>query len=172
MLLSALLSGGCDGRQAAAPPGAPAPPPAAEARAAALEAAAPALEKLDGHWQRGEEPSTFAAYFERGQLRFLDERVAPPRAAPRRNRYYFENGRLFYFAGEVPAAATVGGGADARAALVPVSAEFSGQRALSAVRIEHYGPVPLTLPESAAILRQAGELASVASSAHQALGSR
>ena len=171
-LFGALALGACGGRGPAAPSTQAAPAAGAAARAQALEAAAPALEKLDGRWQRGEEPSSWVAYFERGQLRFLDERVAPPRGAPRRNRYYFENGRLFYYAGESPASEGLGGGGDARAPTVPVTAEYSGQRALAAVRIEHYGPVPLAPAEAAAILRQAGELASIATSARGASGTR
>jgi hypothetical protein len=168
LLLTAL--GACGGGGPATPATPAAAPPGAAARAQALEAAAATLEKLDGRWQRGAEPSSWAAYFERGQLRFLDERVTPPGGAVRRNRYYFDNGQLFYFAGEAPASATVGGGADARAPTVPVQAEFSGQRALAAVRIEHYGAVPLTAAEAAAILAQARELASIVTSAHGARG--
>jgi len=170
VLLTALTLGACGGRGPATPAAPAAPPPGAAARAEALEAAAATLDKLEGRWQRGAEPSTWAAYFERGQLRFLDERVMPPHGAARRNRYYFENGKLFYFAGEAPASAPVGGGSDARAPTVPVQAEFSGQRTLAAVRVEHYGPVPLTAAEAATVLAQARELASIATSAHAAVG--
>jgi hypothetical protein len=170
VIVAALGLAACGGRAPPAP-AAPSAPADAAARAAALEAAAPGLQKVDGRWQRGAEPSNYSAYFDHGQLRYLDERVQPPRGAPRRNRYYFDDGGLFYFAGEV-AAGDIGGGATALGATVPVQAEFAGAKIVSALRIEHYGAVRLEPAQAAEIRRQAAELASLASTEQHAVGTR
>lgn len=165
----------CGGRappaSAPAAPGAPAPGAAtapAATRAAAIEAAAAADETVRGHWERGAERSTYAAYFEHGQLRYLDETVAVPGAPARHNRYYYENGVLFYLAGEVRAATVVGGGPGAVAPSVPVHLEFHGTKTLAAVRVEHYGEVKLAPAEVEALRRQAAELASAATAEEHA----
>ncbi len=169
LIVASLVLAACGGR---APPAATAPagpPPDAAARAAAIEAAAAQLQKVDGRWQRGQEPSRWSAYFQSGELRFLDERVTPPAGSARHNRYYFEGGRLFYFAGEAPAGRLLGGPA-ADAPTLPVQAEFSGARTISAVRIEHYGPVRLEERDATEIRRQATELASIAMGELRAVG--
>jgi hypothetical protein len=170
-LMAAVLGlAACGGR--APPPAAPPSAPAdAATRAATLEAAAPGLQKVDGRSQRGVEPSSYSAYFDHGQLRYLDERVLPPRGAPRRNRYFFDDGRLFYYVGEAAAGGT-GGGVSALGPTVPVQAEFAGAKTLSAVRIEHFGAVRLEEAQAEEIRRQAAELASVAAAEQHAAGAR
>jgi hypothetical protein len=156
---------------APAEPGAPAPGAAAvpaTTRAAAIEAAIAGYEIVRGHWERGAERSTYAAYFENGRLRYLDETVAAPGAPARRNRYYYDNGVLFYIAGEVRASTVVGGGAGAVGPSVPVRAEFQGTKTLAAVRVEHYGEVKLAPGEVEALRRQAAELASAATAEEHA----
>ena len=170
-LLGMVACGRAPPPSAPAEPGASAPSAAtapATTRAAAIEAAIAGYETVRGHWERGAERSSYAAYFESGRLRYLDETVAVPGAAPRRNRYYYENGVLFYIAGEVHAASVVGGGVGAVAPSVPVRAEFHGTKTLAAVRVEHYGEVKLAPGEVEALRRQAAELASAATAEEQA----
>jgi hypothetical protein len=174
-MLALLAVVACGGRAppASAPEGPAAPAPSAAtapaaARAAAIEAATAGYEIVRGRWERGAERSTYAAYFENGQLRYLDETVAAPGAPPRHNRDYYENGVLFYIAGEVRAASTVGGGPGAVGPSVPVRAEFHGTKTLAAVRVEHYGEVKLAPAEVEALRRQAAELASAATAEEHA----
>jgi hypothetical protein len=150
---------GCGGRQP------PAAPVAADgnARAAALRAAAPGLTALHGRWDERGSNSEYTAYFSAGRLGYLDERqrlAASPSSL--HNEYFFDDGTLFYFSGELPAAAGYGGGPDALATTVPGLAEFRGAQVLRAVRNEHFGEVPLTPEAIDAIRRHAAALAGAA----------
>ena len=144
----------------------------AAARAAALVAASAGWPKVTGHWLRGDTDSRFTAWFEHGELRYLDELAVRRAAAPLHGRYYYERGALFYYSGEAPAGAQVGGGATAMAETVPVLAEFDGAQPRRAVRIEHYGEVPLAAAAVTALERQAAILAGVARDEWSAAGPR
>jgi len=128
------------------------------ARAAALDAAASGYQQVA--WQR-ELPtgrSACVGYFDHGALRLIAETTTG--TARLTNRYYYENGALFYFAGELPAA--TGTGTIAVAPRIPVRAEFRGTITLAAVRVEHYGEVKLGLAEISDIRRRAAALARAA----------
>ena len=161
----------------ATPPPASAPPPAATmsrsgaARAEALEGATATYRKVDTHREQGTGRTDLSGYFDHGRLAYLDENISAPGAPARHNRYFFENGQLFYFKGEMQAG-KIGGGPTALGASVPVRAEFAGARTLTAVSIEHYGETRLDAPAVEAIRRQGAELASAITSEEQASRSR
>jgi len=160
------------GRAPPAPPGAaPAARPAAapatpEARAAALDAAT-TLARTDGHWDHGRERVDFSGYFEGRSLRYLVATTSRPGAPPLTNRYYFENGALFYVRGEAPEAGP-GAGPAATLPVVPLRAAFRGAEVLSAVRVEHFGEVRLDAAAILAIRRDAAALASAVTAEHNA----
>ncbi len=129
-------------------------------RAAAIRAAAARLPSVTGHRDGPAGEAAWRAFFDGAELALLEESVADPPRPPLENRYYFEHGALFYVEGEQ--AAEPGSGAEGVAPRVPVVAEFRGVRATRAVRIEHYGPVPLAPDRVQAIQRRAAELASAA----------
>ncbi|HXQ32094.1 MAG TPA: hypothetical protein VN790_09045 [Steroidobacteraceae bacterium] len=129
-----------------------------EARAAAFDAAAPGYRQVRWHRDLASGQGACVGYFDRGELRLIEETVARPGAPSLSNRYYFERGALFYFSGEMPATA-VGAGPAAVAPRVAVRAEFRGAATLSAVRIEHYGEVRLDPAAIADIRRDAATLA-------------
>ena len=177
--LAPVLFAGCQ-RQPAAPAAAPATGPGgaatahpgavatrseggkAPARAAAVAAASAAWPKVTGHWLRGDTDARFTAWFEDGELRYLEELAVRRSGAPLHGRYYFEHGALFYYSGESPAGAAVRGGATAMAESVPVIAEFDGAQPRQAVRVEHYGEVPLDAAAVIALERRAAALAGLA----------
>ena len=128
-------------------------------RAAALEAALPSLMKVDSHRDQGASRTLLSGYFDRSDLKVLDETVSGQGLATIHNRYFYDGGLAFYFRGEAPAG-KIGGGPGAMGATVPLRAEFAGSRVLSAVRIEHYGEVKLEPAAIDAIRRQGAELAS------------
>lgn len=141
---------------AAAPPA----PVAGASRAAALEAALPGFMKVDTHRDQGSSRTLLSGYFDKSDLKVLDETVTGQGQATLHNRYYYDGGVAFYFRGEAPAG-KIGGGPGAMGATVPLRAEFQGARVLFAVRVEHYGEVKLEPAAIEAIRRQAAELASV-----------
>jgi hypothetical protein len=148
---------------ATAAPAADAPrPKGAPARAAALAAASAAWPKVAGHWLHGDTDSRFTAWFQDGELRYLEEVVVRHGAASLHGRYYFEHDALFYYSGESPAGTAVGGGATAMAARVPVMVEFEGAQLRRAVRVEHYGEVRLDAAAVIELKRRAAALARVA----------
>ena len=153
-------------------PGAATATAPAAARAAALAAASAGWPKVTGHWLRGDTDSRFTAWFEHGELRYLEELAVRRGATPLHGRYYYERGTLFYYSGEAPAGAQVGGGATAVAETVPVLAEFDGAQARRALRIEHYGEVPLAAAAVTALERHAAILAGVARDEWSAAGPR
>ena len=173
LALVALGAAACGGSAAPPPASGPATPTdaAPAARAAALESATTSYHKVDTHREQGTDRTEISGYFDHGQLRFLDENITARGAAARHNRYFFENGVLFYFKGEMPAG-RIGGGPTALAANVPVRAEFAGARTVTAVSIEHYGATALDAPSIEAIRRQGAELASAITSEEQASRSR
>ena len=145
--------------KASSPAIAPAPPASGAARAAALEAALPSLMKVDSHREQGASRTLISGYFDKSDLKVLDETVTGQGLATIHNRYYFDGGVAFYFRGEAPAG-KIGGGPGAMGSTVPLRAEFAGARVLSAVRVEHYGEVKLEPAAIEAIRRQGAELAS------------
>ena len=153
-------------------PGAATATAPAAARAAALAAASAGWPKVTGHWLRGDTDSRFTAWFEHGELRYLEELAVRRGATPLHGRYYYERGTLFYYSGEAPAGAQVGGGATAVAETVPVLAEFDGAQARRALRIEHYGEVPIAAAALTALERHAAILAGVARDEWSAAGPR
>lgn len=157
MLILALLAVGC-GQRPAPPVAAPAPV-TARARADAIRSAVAAVPSVTGHRDGPGGDAAWRAFYSGDELVLLEESVADPPRPPLENRYYFERGALFFYAGQQPA--EVGSGA-AGAARVPVLVEFRGAQATSAVRIEHYGEVRLEPARVAAIRSRAAELASAA----------
>ncbi len=132
----------------------------AAARADAIRAAAARLPSVKGRRHDPAGDTTWRASFDGDELMMVEESVPDRPRPPLRNRYYFEHGVLFYFSGEQAAAAA--SGAPGPVPRVPVVAEFQGARAVSAVRIEHYGEVTLEPARIAAIQRLAAELANAA----------
>ena len=160
LLLAAVA--GCSQRPAASEV-----PPRAATPAARIEAIRAArLPSVSGHRDGPGGAATWRAFFADGELALLEEEIADPPRRPLHNEYYFEHGALAYFRGEQPA--TPGSGAVAPDARAPVVIEFQGRRATSAVRIEHYGPVPLEPERLAAIEQRAAELAGAAQAEHNA----
>ena len=154
---------GASGVGAARPQGASVPASVpAPARAAALAAASAAWPKIAGHWLRGDTDARFTAWFQDGELRYLEEIDVRRDAAPLHGHYYFEHGALFYYSGESPAGAAVGGGTAAMAASVPVVVAFEGAQPRQAVRVEHYGEVPLGAAAVLELQRRAAALAGLA----------
>ena len=145
--------------QAPLPATAAAAPLSPAARAAALQAALPSLMKVDSHREQGTSRTLLSGYFDKSDLKVLDETVTGQGLATIHNRYFYDGGLAFYFRGEAPAG-QIGGGPGAMGATVPLRAEFAGARVLSAVRIEHYGEVKLEPAAIDAIRRQGAELAS------------
>ena len=146
----------------------PSPPPApptatvandAPARADRLRTNLGSLRSVRGHRQWPGSESAYQAFFEGRVLRYLEETVTEG-GGEFQNRYYFEPGGLFYYTGERAAAAD--SGATGPTPRVPVVAEWRGAEVARAVRIEHYGEVPLTAAETGAIRRRVAELASAA----------
>ena len=161
ILCFALLIAGCSRAPPAGAPGAPAPAQArAETRAREIRDAATRLPSVDGHRDGPAGDAAWRAFFDDSGLVLLEESVADPPRPPLENRYYFRDGALFYVEGQQ--AAERGSGAEGVAPRVPVVAEFHGVQATRAVRIEHYGPVPLAPERVQAIARRAAELASAA----------
>ena len=158
ILCFVLLLAGCSRPPPAAV--AAASPQEASARAAAIEAAASRLTSVVGHRDGPGGDATWRAFFDGSELTLLEESVADAPRPPLENRYYFDKGALFYFAGQQ--AAEPGGGAEGVAPRIPVVAEFRGLQATRAVRIEHYGPVPLAAERAQGIARRAAELAAAA----------
>lgn len=160
---------GC-GRSPSPPPVSPAPPVAAAdapTRADRLRAGLAGLRSVQGRRQWPGRESAYQAYFEGRTLRYLAETVTEC-SGEFRNHYYFESGGLFYYTGEQAAAAD--SGATGPAPHVPVVVEWRGTEVARAVRIEHYGEVPLTPAETGAIRRRAAELLSAAQDEQTATG--
>ncbi|HEX9728449.1 MAG TPA: YbaY family lipoprotein [Gemmatimonadales bacterium] len=66
-------------------------------RAADVVAALGRFERIDGSWQEGEAASRISAYFDNGNLRYLEEHmVLGEDEASAANAYYFQQGALFY----------------------------------------------------------------------------
>ena len=155
----ALLIASCS-RSPPPAPAARAPDVRAEARAAAIRADASRLPSVAGHRDGPAGDAAWRAYFDGTELALLEESIADPPRPPLETRYYFEKGALFFVEGQQ--AAERGSGAEGVAPRVPLVAEFRGAQATRAVRIEHYGPVPLAPDRVQAIQRRAAELASAA----------
>ncbi|MBS0376030.1 MAG: hypothetical protein JSR73_15730 [Proteobacteria bacterium] len=166
LLLGALLAAGCGQRPPAPPAAAPPAPLPASARADAIRAAASGQPAVEGRRDRADGAATWRAVFAGDAPALVEESVAVPGGAPYVNRYYYEQGALFYYAGEQ--AAEAGSGAAGPFARVAVQAEFDGARARRAVRLEHYGPVPLPPALAQAIAARGAELAAAARDEHSA----
>jgi hypothetical protein len=138
----------------------------AAARADAIRAAARRLPSVKGRRHDPAGDTSWRASFDGDELAMIEESVPDGPRPALRNRYFFEHGVLFYFSGEQ--AAATASGAQGPAPRVPVVAEFQGARAVSAVRIEHYGEVPLEPARVAAIRELAAELANAARGARTA----
>lgn len=160
-LLVLAAASGCGGRHPPAAPAAPSQSAAVDgrARAAHILASLPGLAPVTGRNDRLGPVTLWQAWFAGPELRLIEERPAG-RAAAEPNRYYFERGEFFYYAGEQPA--TVAGGDSGAAPRASVVVEFRDGQVLRAVRLEHYGEVRLEPEESAAIRARAAELASAA----------
>jgi len=168
LLLGLAGFAGC-GRSPPTPPSPPAAATAADAHARAqqLRAGLPGMKSVHGRRQWPGRASAYQAYFEGRTLRYLEE-TATDAGGQFQNHYYFEATGLFYYTGEQAAAAD--SGAMGPAPRVPVIVEWRGAEVVRAVRIEHYGEVPLAAAELAAIRRRAAELASAASDELTATG--
>jgi len=166
LVLGALLATGCGQRPPAPPAPPPSAPPPASARADAIRAATGGQAAVEGRRDRADGPATWRALFAGDAPALVEESVAVPGGAPFVNRYYYEHGALFYYAGEQ--AAESGSGAAGPFARVAVQAEFDGARVLRAVRLEHYGAVPLPPALARAIAARGAELAAAARDEHSA----
>lgn len=151
---------------AATPGGAPAAAPAApsgETRAREIRAASAQWPKVEGRWTHGDTDSRYVAYFDGGRLRYLEEEMNAGAAGGRRaNRYWFDDGALFYYDGEKPSSVPGGDGPGMLPPNVAVVAEFRGADVVRAVAREHYGEKKLDDATIAGIRRHAAALAGAA----------
>ncbi|MBU2709864.1 hypothetical protein [Zooshikella harenae] len=63
-----------------------------------IEAQQDTLHKISGTWQDGDSFSTYDAFLEQGQLRFIQERRKDGKRIEGSHKYYFSQGRLFHYA--------------------------------------------------------------------------
>jgi hypothetical protein len=112
--------------------------PAAE-RAALIRASAAQWPKVEGRWTRGDSDSRYVAYFDGGELRYLEESLSMGDYGSRQNRYFYEGGALFYYAGEKSSDVPGSTGPGGLPPVVPVIAEFRGPDVVRGVAREHFG---------------------------------
>lgn len=62
-----------------------------------VEAQQDTMHKISGTWQDGDSFSTYDAFLEQGQLRFIQEHRKDGRRAEGSHKYYFSQGRLFHY---------------------------------------------------------------------------
>jgi hypothetical protein len=172
--LATVALAGCErgtAPETAAPPGeAPAaatPAPAAasvsaEDRAASIRDSAAQWPKVEGRWTRGDSDSRYVAYFDGGELRYLEEDLSMGDYGSRRNRYFYEDGALFYYAGEKSSDVPGSSGPGGLPPVVPVVAEFRGPEVVRAVAREHFGEKKLDDAIVAGIRGHAATLAGAA----------
>jgi hypothetical protein len=134
-----------------------------EARAREIRAASAQWPKVEGRWTRGDTDSRYVAYFDGGRLRYLEEETNAGKTGARRaNRYWFDDGSLFYYDGEKPSSVPGGDGPGMLPPNVAVVAEFRGADVVRAVAREHYGEKKLDDTTIAGIRRHAAALAGAA----------
>ncbi len=138
-----------------------APLPAAE-RAERIRASAAQWPKVEGRWTRGDADSRYVAHFEAGELRYLEENLSMGDYGTRLNRYFYEGGALFYYAGEKSSDVPGSTGPNGLPTVVPVVAEFRGPEVVRAVGREHFGEKKLDPAIVEGIRRHAAVLAGAA----------
>ena len=135
--------------------------PAAE-RAAQIRASAAQWPKVEGRWTRGDTDSRYVAYFDGGELRYLEENMSMGDYGSRQNRYFYEGGALFYYAGEKSSDVPGSTGPGGLPPVVPVVAEFRGPEVVRAVAREHFGEKKLDATIVEGIRRHGAVLAGAA----------
>lgn len=146
---------------AAATASAAAEVPAAE-RAEIVRASAAQWPKVEGRWTRGDTDSRYVAYFDGGELRYLEEDMSMGDYGSRRNRYFYDGGALFYYAGEKSSDVPGSTGPGGLPPVVPVVAEFRGPEVVRAVAREHFGEKKLDAAIVEGIRRHSAALAGAA----------
>lgn len=131
-----------------------------DVRARDIRDAAAQWPKVEGRWKHGAADSSYVAYFDGGQLRYLEEHATANGAGT--NRYYFDGGSLFLFEGAKPSSVPGGEGPGMLPPTVAVFAEFRGNEVIRAVAREHYGEKKLDDAAIAALRAQAAALAGAA----------
>jgi hypothetical protein len=138
------------------------PAGSAESRAHGTRAQAQHLASVKGELQLGADRSRYTGYVQGEAVVYIDEGVTGSDHHTRHRRYYFDNGALYYYEAEI-AATAVGGGSSATNASVPVQVEWnSAGQAVTALRLEHYGPVKLDPEAVNAITSRAALLSKLA----------
>jgi hypothetical protein len=132
----------------------------AEQRARAIRDASAQWPKVEGQWRHGTADSSYVAYFDGGQLRYLEERAKG--GGTRTNRYFFDGGALFFYDGEKVSSVPGGEGPGMLPPTVAVVAEFRGGETVRAVAREHYGEKKLDDATIAAVRAQGAALAGAA----------
>jgi hypothetical protein len=163
------------GASGAAAPTTPSAASAAGGAGAAAAASAPASEradvirtsaaqwpKVEGRWTRGDSDSRYVAYFDGGELRYLEENLSMGDYGSRQNRYFYEGGALFYYAGEKSSDVPGSTGPGGLPPVVPVVAEFRGPEVVRGVAREHFGEKKLDPAIVEGIRRHAAVLAGAA----------
>jgi hypothetical protein len=130
-------------------------PTNAETRAAAIRAAAPTFRSVEGHTPWRGLPANYRGYFDGHDLRYVEETVPIGAWPALQNRYYFEGGALFYYAGENQAISGDPTGNDRSAVIM----ELDGSTVRRAVMVEGEHESPLDEIEVAAIRKRGAQLA-------------
>jgi hypothetical protein len=146
--------------EGAGPAAAPSAPGAE--RADVIRASAAQWPKVEGRWTRGDADSRYVAYFDGGELRYLEENMSMGDYGSRQNRYYYEGGALFYYAGEKSSDVPGSTGPGGLPPVVPVVAEFRGPDVVRGVAREHFGEKKLEPAIVDGIRRHAATLAGAA----------
>lgn len=135
--------------------------PAAD-RADSIRASAAQWPKVEGRWTRGDTDSRYVAYFDGGELRYLEENMSMGDYGSRQNRYFYEDGALFYYVGEKSSDVPGSTGPGGLPPVVPVVAEFRGPEVVRAVAREHFGEKKLDAALVEGIRRHGAVLAGAA----------
>jgi hypothetical protein len=146
---------------AAASTGADTSAPAAD-RADSIRASAAQWPKVEGRWTRGDTDSRYVAYFDGGELRYLEENMSMGDYGSRQNRYFYEDGALFYYVGEKSSDVPGSTGPGGLPPVVPVVAEFRGPEVVRGVAREHFGEKKLDAAIVEGIRRHGAVLAGAA----------
>lgn len=137
-------------------------PASAEKRAEAIREASAQWPKVAGRWTRGDTDSKYVAWFDGDRLAYLEEDMNQGDYGRKQQRYWFDDGALFYYTGEGPSALPGGTAPGSLPPNVPVVAEFRGAQVVRAVSREHFGEQKLDPMLVEGIQRHAAALAGAA----------
>ncbi len=119
------------------------------------------LREVEGEWGRGDASSTFTAYFDEDELRYLREEVSLGEYGSSQNEYFFRDGRLFLYQEEGERA--VPGRESPRAAAVTVRISYGSEGEVFEARKTVNGePAPPRPDEVEGASRHAEELRRIA----------